>query len=79
MNASSEVTKFYSGVCQFHRRAAEYIKATFPLNDGVLRHAKFLDAQFLDVEKKEEVTFDSVEYFVHHFPHLHALRTPPGT
>ncbi len=69
--ASSEVTKFYSGVRRFYTRAAEYIKATFPLNDAVLRHAKFLD-----VEKKEEVTFDSVEYFVHRFPHLHALRTP---
>jgi len=30
----------------------------------------------LDVKKKEEVTFDSVEYFVHLLSHLLALRTP---
>lgn len=30
----------------------------------------------MDVKKKEEVTFDSVEYFVHRLSHLLALRTP---
>ena len=50
---------------------AEYIKSTYPLSDDVLRHAKLID-----VEQREHVNFESVEYFVHLFPHLQALREP---
>ena len=38
------------------------------MKDELLKHAKFVDFE------KREVTFSAVEYFIHRFPHLEALR-----
>ena len=65
------MSKFYDGVRMFYTKATQYVKSTFPLNDTVLQHAKFVN-----FEKRADVGFDSVEYFVHRFPYLHALTTP---
>lgn len=66
-----EVKRFYKGVRSFYTTAMQYITCTYPLNDDVLQHAKFIN-----FEMREQVTFDSVEYFVHRFPHLLDLRSP---
>ena len=66
--AESEVTKFYTAVRRFYTTATEYVKKTYPIKDDVLSHAKFIN-----FEKREECDFDSVEYFVHRFPHLQDL------
>lgn len=67
--ADSAVTQFYKGVRMFYTKAVMYIKSTFPLKDDLLRHARSLN-----FEKRGEVSFDTVESFVHRFPYLHALR-----
>ena len=69
--SNSEVNKFYSGVLKFYTIAAQYILATYPLNDDVLYHAKLLN-----FESREDIEFDSLEYFIERFPHLHELRSP---
>ena len=64
------MTKFYTAVRRFYILATEYLKKTYPypIKDDVLFHAKFIN-----FEKREECDFDSVEYFIHRFPHLQDL------
>ena len=69
--SDSDVSHFYNGVRKFYMKTAHYIKSTYPLNDEVLQHAKLID-----FERRETVTFESVEYFVHLFPHLQSFREP---
>ena len=72
--AEYEVSKFYSGVRDFYTTAIQYIKDTYPLSDPFLQHAKLVNFQ-----DREEICFDSVEYFISRFPHLSALNTPRET
>ena len=61
--------KFYEGARTFFIAAADYVIKTYPLKDELLNCAKFVD-----FEKRDEVTFSDVEYFIHRFPHLENLR-----
>ena len=53
------------------RQPKYYIIATYPSNDDLLRHASFLN-----FENRVNIGFDSVEYFVSRYPHLHGLTVP---
>ena len=68
--SSSDVTKFYTAILRFYITAAEYVRKTYLLNDDVLMHSRFIN-----FEKREECSFDSVEYFLHRYPHLKHLTT----
>lgn len=64
--ANSEVSKFYRGVRQFYVKSTEYIIATYPMKDDLLRHARFLN-----FEKRISSGFDSIEihyYMLCHIP-----------
>ena len=50
--------KFYSAVRAFYMDAASQALKKLPFTDDLLNHARFLN-----FEKKEECTFDSVEFF----------------
>lgn len=59
----------YSKVCD--NSMSKQHNTTYPLNDELLCHASFLN-----FEKRTNVGFDSIEYFVTRYPHLHALTIP---
>ena len=61
--------KFYEGARTFFIAAADYVIKTYPLKDELLKCAKFVG-----FEKRDEVTFSDVEYFIHRFPHLENLQ-----
>lgn len=63
---NSEVKKLYNGVKHFYTKTTEY--CYIPLER--------CHASMLDIEKRISAGFDSIEYFVHHFPHLCELTTP---
>ena len=67
----SAVAKFYTAVRRFYTTAMGYVKNTYPLNDDMLIHSKFIN-----IEKREECSFDSVEYFLYRYPYLKHLTTP---
>ena len=45
-----------------------YIKRTLPLNDDLLLHAKVID-----IKQRDAAKFESIEFFVHRYPHLQFL------
>ena len=61
--------KFYAGARTFFITATDYVIKTYPLKDELLKCAKFVD-----FDKRDEVTFFDVEYFIYRFPHLEHLR-----
>ena len=63
---NSEMKRFYNGVRIFYTTATQYIINTYPVKDEILMHARFVN-----FEKRDQISFDSVQFFVHHFPHLH--------
>ena len=67
----SAVTKFYTAVRRFYTTTMDYVKKTYPLKDDVLMYSKFIN-----IQRREECTFDSVEYFLYRYPHLKHLTTP---
>lgn len=70
--SNCDVRKFYNGVRQFYIRSVQYIIVTYPLNDDLLRHARFLN-----FEKRSSVCFDAIEYFIHRYRFLlHPLTAP---
>ena len=58
-----EIGKFYAGVREFFVGAAAYIAHKFLWDDPVLIHSCFVD-----FEKRKNVSFQSVEYFITRFP-----------
>lgn len=68
---NSEMKRCYKGVRIFYTTATQYIIKTYPLKDEILMHARFVN-----FEKRDQISFDSVQFFVHHFPHLHNLTSP---
>lgn len=60
-----DMKKFYAGVRAFYVDAAAQTIKKLPFDDSVLNHARFLN-----FEKKEDCTFDSVEYFAQKYPKL---------
>ena len=61
-------SKRYPSTQILHYKATQYIIATYPFNDDLLRHASFWN--------RVNIGFDSVEYFVSCYPHLHGLTVP---
>ena len=55
----AQVRRFYDSVRAFYERAWEYALDNLPLEDVLLKHAKFVNFKL-----REEVTFLQVEYFV---------------
>ena len=69
--SNSGVSKFYCGVRNFYIKSVDYVIATYPIGEDLLRHA-----QFLNFEKRTSVDFNSVEYFVNRYSFLHVLTSP---
>ena len=67
----SEVKWFHKGVRNFYTTRTQYIIKMYPLNDEILKHARFVN-----FERRDQISFDSVQFFVHRFPHLHSLTSP---
>ena len=59
------LSKFYKSVRQFFTSAMDYLIMWCPLGEDILGHAVWID-----FERKLDVTFDSVEYFVGCFPSI---------
>lgn len=55
----------FSAVIGFYQTALQYMVDKFPLKEQTLQHA-----QFLDVDKRQSVSFDSVLYFSSKLPNL---------
>ena len=55
----------------FYTTTTQYIIRTYPWNDEILMHARFVN-----FERRDQISFDSVQFFVHHCPHLHHLTSP---
>ena len=51
--------QFYTAVRRFYEETLNYAKEHLPFNDPVLKRAKFVD-----LGKKMQASFESVEYFV---------------
>ena len=50
---------FFKSVCAFYVRAMEYATKNLPLNDELLKNARFLD-----FHSRESASISQVEYFV---------------
>ncbi|PIK39992.1 hypothetical protein BSL78_23160 [Apostichopus japonicus] len=60
--SESQLEEFYTAVRNYFMSVCSYVIATFPLNDEVLQHAMVADK-----DKRLEVNFSSVLYFVDRF------------
>ena len=60
---SAQRNDFYRGVRDYYVQAVDYILARLPIHDTLLSHA-----QVFDVQKIQDMTFESVCYFVERFP-----------
>ena len=59
------LSKFYNSVRQFFTSAMDYLSMWCPLDEEILHHAVWID-----FERKLDVTFNSMEYFVGCFPSI---------
>lgn len=69
--SSQACRKFLQGVRSFYEAAVGYIKAKFPLEDDVLRHARVVK-----FEKRETNQFSDIEYFMEHYSDVLAFSGP---
>ena len=53
----------------FFTTTLQYALDTYPFKDELLQHCKCVN-----FEKRESVTFSSIEYFIHRYPHLESFR-----
>lgn len=63
--APAQKSKFLEAALEFYTETAKYVVKTFPYNDLLLGHAKFVD-----FEQRLDVSFANVLYFVERFPRL---------
>ena len=66
-----QVKKFYSGVRKFYVTALNYGRSHLPLDDPLLKNARFLNFR-----KKESATMSQVEYFVNRYSVLLPFNEP---
>lgn len=63
--APSEERKFIDGVRQYYEAATKYVLDKFPLNDDILKHAKFVE-----FETRDHANFTDAEYFANRYSAL---------
>jgi hypothetical protein len=60
--SQTAVDKFYSSVRVYYMSAAEYALTRLPLNDAVLRHARFID-----IKRIRNASFRDIEFFAQRY------------
>ena len=69
--SAEDIKQFYSTVRNYYQNACSYVITTYPLDDPLIQHA-----EVLDVSKRMDNSFQSIQYFVERFPcHLGELDT----
>ncbi|XP_068677860.1 uncharacterized protein [Montipora foliosa] len=55
-------TRFLTAACEYFKAAFQYVLSKFPLNDELLKHARWIN-----VQKRSQAKWESVEYFLSRF------------
>ena len=55
-------TRFLTAACEYFKAAFQYVLSKFPLNDELLKHARWINFQ-----KRSQAKWESVEYFLSRF------------